>query len=200
MKEMSHERRKRAHVAADTWFQDFVNTVGNNNLPQRLQPIPDVDALRVSCLPTTLVRRMRPALITLLFLISSCVQAQKLAGPSRRHTVPPGPPDTVSEALFADSLVLVVPGSGGGRISLNIVLVDFQPTASQAQTQTAIASIRGEVVGGIRNPLFNDGTYVVRIQHDGTLEPVKRAMEKLQTLPQVLSVSLWVAAPGRVSA
>jgi hypothetical protein len=142
---------------------------------------------------------MRQPLIALLLLASSCVQAQKLAGPGR-HTVPPVPPDTVSEALFADSLVLVVPGSGAGWISLNVLLVDFQPAASQAQRQTAIASIRGEVVGGIRNPLFNDGTYVVRIQHDGTLEPVVRAMEKLQTLPQVLSVSLWVAAPGRVSA
>jgi len=112
--------------------------------------------------------------------------------------VPAVPPDTVSAEHFADSLMVIEPRTGD-RLSLVILMVEFTRGSTQPQRQAAIDSINGQVVGGVFEPMFGDGLYYVRVQHDGTLGPITAARATLRSLPQVVAAEIFGLARVRTS-
>lgn len=101
--------------------------------------------------------------------------------------VPALPPDSISQAVWDElhvpTNIITNDARLTGKFPRNLVVIMFHPTAPTAERQAAIDSIHGEVVGGI--PLTPGGQYYVRIQDDGTAEPLFQAIEKLQSLAQV---------------
>ncbi|MFN8580055.1 MAG: hypothetical protein U0163_03640 [Gemmatimonadaceae bacterium] len=91
------------------------------------------------------------------------------------------PPDTASQSLM-DSLGIVL-DQDGKRVRSQLVAVDFDPTATQAQRQTAIDLVGGVIIGGDRW-LPSDGTYYVRIPWATSYAAISsKALLKLDSLP-----------------
>lgn len=66
----------------------------------------------------------------------------------------------------------------------DVVSVRFQEGVPQAERQTAVDLVGGEVIGG--QPFDNmEGYYLVRVQDDGTGAQLRAAIDILNTLPQV---------------
>lgn len=102
--------------------------------------------------------------------------------------VPAVPPDTTPAWVYADSMLTDDDSPHmSGRFPRNVLWLDFYPGTTQEEKQAAIDYIGGEVVGGSS---LTD-TYVVRVHDDGTTYPLFVALEKLKSLPQILS-----ALPG----
>lgn len=91
--------------------------------------------------------------------------------------VPAVTPDGVPDAIYN-------PADMDKGMLLDIVLVVFTPGSSQVDRQAAVDSVSGMVVGGKR-VFGDDGFYFVQIEHDGTSEPLFRAINRLNSLPQV---------------
>lgn len=105
-------------------------------------------------------------------------------------TVPLIPPDSFPTELFA--ALGTVSGSPllDSAYRKDIVIVAFQPTATQAQRQAAIDSIGGQVVGGHRDKDGVDGYYYVRIT-GGTTAALLSAVTVLHRQPQVQGAMWW---------
>jgi subtilisin family serine protease len=99
--------------------------------------------------------------------------------------VPPVAPDTVPESIFDPANVVLNAPEFTGSILRDIVVLEFQETASQAERQEAVDLVDGEVVGGWQFGV-GEGWYAVRIPDDGTTEPLFRAIRVLTGLPQVV--------------
>ncbi len=101
--------------------------------------------------------------------------------------VPPVAPDSVPlaiwNALHAPSNMAPGDARLTGPFPRNLVLVEFQPSASPSQRQAAIDLVNGAVIGGIR--LGSDGWYYVQITDDGTTGPLWAAVDQLSALPYV---------------
>ena len=67
-----------------------------------------------------------------------------------------------------------------GPYPRNVVMIAFRDEATQEQKQAAIDAIDGEVIGGGWIDY-----YYVRIQDDGTADPLWKAIDLLEALPQV---------------
>ncbi|HEX2205456.1 MAG TPA: S8 family serine peptidase [Longimicrobium sp.] len=61
----------------------------------------------------------------------------------------------------------------------------FHGWATHEQIQAAVDSIDGEYVSGMR---FG-ATYSIRVPDDGTIQPLRRAIERLEKMPQVAAVA-----------
>lgn len=104
-------------------------------------------------------------------------------------SAPAGPPDSVPAGLYSPSSVVEDPDLPGSRYVRDVVVILFRATSTQAERQTAVASISGTVIGGHR--LFGvDGYYLVRVHGDTSIRSAKSAVAKLRTLPQVEEASL----------
>lgn len=95
------------------------------------------------------------------------------------------PPDSQPAALYADTNVVINNSYLGGKAVKNTILVLFKVTATQAQRQAAIDSVKGVVVGGDQFLPNQDGYYLVRIANDASGSVMSAAITKLQTLTQV---------------
>jgi hypothetical protein len=98
--------------------------------------------------------------------------------------VPETIPDTVPEALYAADHVESASPLMSGTFLRNVVVVMFREDATQAQKETAVRLVQGEVVGGWRY-FEGDGKYYVRIPDDGTAAPLLAALDRLEAMPQV---------------
>ena len=105
------------------------------------------------------------------------------------RTVPAQAPDSISSVLWDSltapgNLMVDMPHLPRGPWVKNLMLVTFKPTATQADRETVIALIHGEIVGG-----SGEGQYVVRIPYalhgDSTAGPVLRAFRALNGHPAV---------------
>ncbi len=96
--------------------------------------------------------------------------------------VPPAPPDSIPEEILADSNLIQNPTSSM-RWPRNALMLLFEPSATQAERDAALALVNGTVVGG--RPLSVDGFFLVKVPHDGTDGPLLQAIDTLQQLPQV---------------
>lgn len=105
----------------------------------------------------------------------------------RPVNVPETIPDTIPEALYAAPNVESASDLMSGTFLRNVVVVMFREDATQAQKETAVRLVQGEVVGGYRY-FEGDGKYYVRIPHDGTAGPLLAALDRLEALPQVEGV------------
>ena len=127
-----------------------------------------------------------------------------------RTRVPALPPAPMSrsawDSLSAADNVLRDGPSIGGPVVRDALLVQFHHTATQAQRQTAIDAIGGEVIGG-ESLGSNDGFYVVRIDAtltptDSSSGPLLRARARLKVLPvvqRVIPIFLTPLVPNRES-
>lgn len=90
-------------------------------------------------------------------------------------------PDWLYERLTSDSPVI------SGTFLKNILFVIFHAGTSQAERQAAVDSVRGRVVGGLRD-FGDDGYYVVLVEDDHPDVPgqaLLEASDALNGLPQV---------------
>ena len=111
-------------------------------------------------------------------------------------TVPAQAPGPISSALW-DSLtatanLMTDPPGMRGRWARNVMFITFQSSATQADRQTVIDLIQGEVVGGNTWP-GGEREYIVRIPYatapgDSISGPVLRTFRALRGHPSVLTV------------
>lgn len=73
-----------------------------------------------------------------------------------------------------------------GVILKNVILMTFELSATQEQRQAAIDLIGGEVIGGL-----SGAEYLVKVADDGTSAPLRRALDRLNSLPQVGVAIPW---------
>ncbi|MCY7378155.1 MAG: hypothetical protein LH467_02310 [Gemmatimonadaceae bacterium] len=102
--------------------------------------------------------------------------------------VPSVPPDSLPSD-YSDTTKAV---SGGrfvaGMILPDILVLGFKRNTPQADRQSAIALVKGVVVGGRKRP-DGDGLYLVRVPVNGTLDSLFQAIQRLRQLPQVSTVT-----------
>lgn len=120
------------------------------------------------------------------------LQASQSGSPSTTtawQVVPALPPDSTPASVTAeikDRRNLLLDPRGIEAFNRCVLRIAFVPTASQGEREAAINDIHGVVVGGYRIPdSKGDGFYEVRIEDDGTVLPLKQALERLSGLPQV---------------
>lgn len=92
--------------------------------------------------------------------------------------VPAVAPDSIPRALM-DSLG-TIPTFYGDTVWRDMLEVVFAPSATQTQRQSAISSVSGVVVGGVRW-FQGDGSYYVRIPASGSYDQLLRASEALKS-------------------
>ena len=106
--------------------------------------------------------------------------------------VPAEAPDTVPSWVYAptnrDSNTTEFPGV----FLKNIVIVQFKPSASSTERQTAVDSVQGTVVGGMRFGSL-EGHYYVRVTDSAGGTVLRDAVETLQGLSYVESASIEFA-------
>lgn len=102
--------------------------------------------------------------------------------------VPELPPNGVPDSLYHPSKWMTGGPTLPGTFLRDIVVVLFMPGTPQPERQAAVDMVRGRVVGGRPLPGGDgDGSYFIRIPGDESDEPLKRAIEALKSLPQVVS-------------
>jgi hypothetical protein len=99
--------------------------------------------------------------------------------------VPAVAPDTIPAWVFADSNVVSDSVQSAAAFYANVIEVKFVPGASQANRQTAIDAVGGEVVGGESLPAGGEGAYFVRIAAGRQIDPLREAARALRAMPQV---------------
>lgn len=105
-------------------------------------------------------------------------------------TVPATPPDSISAAVLTSILSpsnMVVSGARP-HIPQDVVSVGFRSTATQADKQSAIDMIAGEVIGGV--PIDDGAFYFVRFVGDGTMAKLDQVLRTLEALSQVESATV----------
>lgn len=100
-------------------------------------------------------------------------------------SVPMAPPDSTPNWFRDDSSY----ANHSGGFLRGVVVLRFQPSASQAQRQAAVDAVAGVIVGG--TPVYGgEGFYYVRIADDGSGAQLNQAIQALRGLPQTNSASL----------
>jgi hypothetical protein len=94
------------------------------------------------------------------------------------------PPDTVPTWINADSSAIGPTDSVGFRFTKNVVRVIFREDATLDERRLAIALVGGKVIGG-RRTVRGGGTYLLKIDDDGSGTQLRNAIERLSTLSQV---------------
>lgn len=98
-------------------------------------------------------------------------------------------PDSVSTLYSFPNTVLSHPRLSG-PYPRSLVLVGFQPGATREERQSAINTISGRVIGGLGQD------YVVVIPDSGTADPLWRAVDRIEGLPQVHHASPDIFTQG----
>jgi subtilisin family serine protease len=111
--------------------------------------------------------------------------------------VPAVAPDT-APAGFLDEANLVSDARSPNRFVRDVVVVLFRVGTNQAARTDAIASVSGEVIGGIRMNGV-DGLYYVRLATDPTNNRVFEAIRILQGHPAVAAADLKIVLFDAVS-
>lgn len=124
------------------------------------------------------IMRVR-SVVALALLLASCAPAPAQA--RGRVRVPPVAPDSVPQWIYNPSNRV---GEGSPWFLRNIIVLGFKEGTTRVERQEAVDLIGGEVIGGVQYGV-GEGEYYVRIQDDGTTEPLFRAIDLLETLPQV---------------
>jgi hypothetical protein len=112
----------------------------------------------------------------------------------RFAVVPPTAPDFIPDDLYADSSIIEDTEYTSGPFLRDVIGVAFMPGATQAERQAAIDTIGGVVIGGMA--YANDGDYYVRIAGDSTGEAVTKAVDLLESLPQVYAAWVIIVPTG----
>ncbi|HET7234718.1 MAG TPA: S8 family serine peptidase, partial [Longimicrobium sp.] len=102
--------------------------------------------------------------------------------------VPPLAPDSVPESVYDTTKLVFNDSVFGGALQRNLVLIHFKPTATAEDRLVGVNRTNGTVVGG-HGGGGRDGVYVVRMPDDGTTTPLRTAIARLDSLPQVASAS-----------
>lgn len=116
--------------------------------------------------------------------------------------VPAIPPNMVPEKIFDSTNIVTDSERTNKHFLRDIVVVIFQPGASQEQKEEAIGLVDGEVIAGIHHiSKYEDLSfyeYIIRIPSDETEPPLWSAKDLFRTLPQVFGASsfyLHVSVP-----
>lgn len=100
-------------------------------------------------------------------------------------SVPVEPPDSEPSWLYADSNLTSDPRLAW-RFVRGTIMLRFKPGTAQLERQTAIDTIRGRVVGGIRfRGRSGDGLYIVQVPAGESNAALFEAIALLNRLPQV---------------
>lgn len=118
------------------------------------------------------------------FRVALYAEATRASAP-----VPAVPPDTIPAWVYAEANVVTDAVTVAGRMTKNVIVLQFDREASQAVRQRAVDLVGGEVVGGVRYGAA-DGVYYVRIPGDGSATTLAAAIARVDTLPQ-----LYLASP-----
>lgn len=108
------------------------------------------------------------------------------------------PPDTIAKWVVADSNT----GGRSGPTAIGVayqkrtIKIIFQPSASLADRQLAVASVNGVVVGGYRSSDGVSGWYIVQVPDDGTGKGVLTARGILRRQSQVKSATVTIYMSG----
>ena len=112
------------------------------------------------------------------------VSRRKSAVDTLAPRVPAHPPDSLPQWIHADTNVIDGGKVIAGPIAKRIVIIAFDSSASPSQRVTAVASIGGTVVGGIR--MYDlEGFYYIRVPDAVTPAQVIAAVEKANAMPGV---------------
>lgn len=95
------------------------------------------------------------------------------------------PPTTVPAWVHADSNISAPTDSVHVTFVKRVLMVRFQPTATLADRQLAVAYVNGVVVGGRVDGGGADGLYYVRVPDNGSGGPLLHSSMILSKLPQV---------------
>ena len=99
--------------------------------------------------------------------------------------VPAVAPDTAPQEIFQSKYHMADTAWITGTFLRHVVRLAFQEAATQEERQSAVDLVQGEVVGGMSLGV-GDGLYLVRIPDNRSVSnPVRNAIEKLESLPQV---------------
>lgn len=107
-------------------------------------------------------------------------------------TVPPQAPDTLPVWVYSDTNVVSNATAIPAPFLRDIVIVEFFPSATQADRDAAVALVGGTVVGGYR-PSQGEGDYYIQINDNAAGQGLIDAVDQLQLLPQVLLATYEVA-------
>ncbi len=107
-------------------------------------------------------------------------------------TVPPQAPDTLPAWVYSDTNVVSNSTAIPAPFLKNIVIVEFFPSATQADREAAVALVGGIAVGGYR-PSQGEGDYYIQIADTAAGQGLIDAVDQLQQLPQVLLATYEVA-------
>jgi hypothetical protein len=124
------------------------------------------------------------AVAVVALVATGCGSAYPNAVTAARQPVPAEAPDSVPGWVRADSNMTGPSASIPVRFRKNLLIVQFDRKATQAERQAAIDLVAGTVVGG------GGGTiYLVRITDPGDGSEMVKAGKRLETLPYVLAAS-----------
>lgn len=158
------------YPSARIWKYDTM-LVSNATLLQRLDP--------------GKTSRARLVEVTLGNSLTKFRVALKAEGQLVDFTVPSVAPDSlptvVAKAIYASANIVTADSAVTGRFPRNIVTVLFRSNATPSDRQAAIASISGEVVGGLQP----GDVYYIRIRDNGGTAPLHAAWRALQANPKV---------------
>jgi hypothetical protein len=117
-------------------------------------------------------------------LLALALHAFSLAGQPQcpNASVPRNPPDidqTVYSRLFADSNLISLLPERSDRQPRNVVLIQFDSTATPRQRQAAIHAVCGRVFGGLLSWFY------VQVRTDRTARGLYRVMKFLRSQPGV---------------
>jgi hypothetical protein len=98
--------------------------------------------------------------------------------------VPPQAPPTLPAWVYSSSNLDSNTTALGGVFLKNIVIVEFKPSASQSERQSAVDAVKGSVVGGVPSRA-GEGHYYVSVPDSTQGGGLVSATQRLRSLPQV---------------
>ena len=108
-----------------------------------------------------------------------------------QRNVPLTAPDSLPVAVHA---AITAPGNlikfgGGSTVIRDVIAIQFFPTATARDRQSAVDLIQGRVIGGTRVG-YPEHAYLIRIPYalakgDSVSGPLMRAIKMLRTLPTI---------------
>jgi len=102
----------------------------------------------------------------------------------RGALVPASAPDFLPDWIFSESNWVESPSHIPGKFVRDIVIVRFVAGASQKLRQAAVDAVGGRVIGGM--PFVGmEGAYYILLPTDPTNDRVFRAINTLESLPQI---------------
>lgn len=131
-----------------------------------------------------------PHLAAAAALMGACGAGTQAHGPPSECAVsriPMVPPDSVPAWVYARGNA--VEGTWiTGRYARDVLMVSFVAGTDERARADAVCAVQGEVIGGQR-PQGAEGFYYIRIPSDPAQQRMRRAVEILDALPQVILVT-----------